>query len=183
MTFGALWLGERCGGTISIDPFTQDKIYIGFSLNNLHVIDNVTRISRLLIRYQLYTALVADDVDGDRIPWPVDVGVEYTPSPDGEFFWQPGELGGGASWRETVKWTAQSVARTGVPSTMYSAYPEQPRSSQAQRIIHDKSTALLTLGFGYIPADSTSGIITPAYIPTAVTGWVQVDYLLSNAEL
>ena len=179
MAFGAVWLGFRGVGTISIDPFTQSEILVEQSLNNVHVINGTTRVSRLLIRYRLETELSADDTDQPSIPWPVDVGVGYFPAPDGESGWQPGELGGGASWRETAQWRPQSVARSGVPSTKWWAQPEDTRSTPAQRIIHDKSTANLYLRFGFVVG--VDGITTPDFLPRAVTGWMQVDYLLSNA--
>lgn len=181
MAFGNLWLGFFVEGIISIDPFTTDRVFTFNSLNNLHVIDNVTRLSRLIIRYRLETDLVADDIEGDATPWPVDLGVSYFPAPDGELQWEPDELGGGASWRDTVMWRPQSVARTGVPSTKWWAQTEVPITTQAQRIIHDKTTAGLWIGFGY--KGTTPTIVTPNFTAPQVIGWMQVDYLLSNAEL
>jgi hypothetical protein len=181
MALGRIWLGFRVGGTISIDPFTQGEIYDGHSLNNLHVISGVTRIVRLLIRYRLETDLAADDVDLPAIPWPVDVGVTFTATPGGETGWSPGTVGGDAMFRETAQWRPEAVARTGVPSHVWWAQPESTRNIGNQRIIHDKTTDQLFVGFGYILGDSL--IETPAFWPGAVTGWMQVDYLLENAQL
>lgn len=181
MAFGNLWLGFFTEATISIDPFTTDRIYDFHSLNNLHVIDNVTKVSRLIIRYRLETDLIADDIEGDATPWPVDLGASYFPAPDGEFPWEPDEVGGGASWRDTVMWRPQSVARSGVPSTKWWAQTEIPISTQCNRIIHDKTTAGFYFGFGYKAA--TPVIVTPAFTAPQVTGWMQLDYLLSNATI
>lgn len=175
-----IWLGASTEAVLSIDPFTVDKVFDFHGLDNLHVISGVTKVSKLIIRYRLETDLIADDIEGDAIPWPVDLGVSYVPAPDGEAEWSPGEEGGGASWRDTVRWVPQSVARTGVPSTKWWAQTEVPIVTQCNRIIHDKTTAGFFFGFGYKLA--TSVISTPAFTAPQVTGWMQIDYLLSNAE-
>jgi len=178
MAFGNMWLGVRSVFTLSGVDDTNIDI---FSLDNIHVIDGVSRIDRILVRYGLHTALMENTEIGSKDMRPTGFRVSFSPSPDGEFGQVAAGLGGDALWRETVQWQPQYFTDGALFSTKWWARPENTRSAQGRRTIFFKSEAELAIQVGFYQTEDE--ISDSNYVEPDVVGWIQVDYLLANAEI
>lgn len=172
---GYRWFGGRINGEASIAPFTTDQIYgcEGFDTPEIHDGDTLVRV---LVRWRVETDIEDNSSGIQRNAWPVFMNVVFTPDPSTDPIADPVGPGGAALWREALDWQPQPWTDGALFGTKWFADSGQPRSGEAQRIIHDKTTAQLCFGWKYLTGET--GIDDTSYIPFVTRGWVQVDFLL-----
>jgi len=171
------WFGNRTYFHIDINIGGDDQVSIEVPLSGPNVDDGDT-IVRTLFGWYMQTDLVDNSSGLQRAPWPMIVKLTYEPDPDGEpVSSNPPEVGGAALWRESVQWWPLTWTDGTLFATKWTAHSGALRSAQGQRVIQDKTTALLRMGVGYDAGGSGFGGDTD-WIPVVVNGFLWVEYLL-----
>jgi len=169
------WFGGRAWGSTSIDPFVTTSFVVSQSLNTPAINNNDT-IIRTLFAWRLETGIV-DNSDGlQRGMWPTWISLAFAPDPNGEPEGGPAAPGGAKLFRSYASWEPQPWTDGTLFGTRWVADSGGYQSQQGQRIIHNKS--LDTLDYGWEMLTGETGIDDTSYIPAAIFGWVQVEFLV-----
>jgi len=147
-------------------------------MNNVATANGDT-IVRLLFGWRLETAPTDFGGVPGRAPFPVQVSLIYHPDPFPDVEGSVDSLGGAKLWREMVSWEPQQWTDGSSFTTRWYANSYGMRSIQAQRIIHDKTEAVLRLGWSSEPYFDGGEIINESnFVAVDITGVLQVEWLL-----
>lgn len=156
-----------------------DEVAEDFPLNFLFVTNNITRLTRVLVGWHFETNLMENSLIGDAQPLTPALSVAYQPSPDGEGSSTAETFAGDKLWREHLSPVPYYWTDGAVHSTKWWADSGQPRSGQAQRIIHDRTTAKITVSMSL---NTTGEIVSFAdTAPVDWSGFIWVAFLLEKA--
>lgn len=167
------WFGYRVHSPAPItNVFIEFDATFDMNFTNMHDGDTIVRT---LFGYRLETVLV-DNNDGlQRAPWPWQIGLTYTPTPDGELTFDPGSVGGDALFRDFARWHPYHWTDGTLHATKWYADSGGMQSIQAQRTVVDKTEAALHLiARGPVGDPGFEGDLTYVYGDLQIMMWVEI---------
>jgi hypothetical protein len=172
------WFGFRNVGRAGFSSAPATSLDFTVSLNFTAISDGDT-IVRTLFGWRVQTDLLDETISPSAIICPAFVALAYTPDPNGEPWGGAEAAGGAALCREMVSWEIDEWTDGSVHSRRWYANSYQLVSGEAQRTIHDKTTAELHLSFGF--DHSMSGFDGVGIQANDANVMLWVEYLVLHA--